>query len=247
MAHCPPRRIVVAVDFGAASGAAVTLAGRIAARSEASLVAVHAETFEVPPYFTREQYDVIYQEVRAARHAAEGELRTFLARHTALPVEVAISEQPAVEAIVSTAGSADLIVMGTHGRRGPRRWWLGSVAERVVREAAVPVLVTHAAADGQGPDRARLDPVLLAGRDAGTETRAWADALAAALDGTVREGPTVDQCASGAGVGATSIVVVPLPANPASRSVQEGVVALARTCTVPVLFVPSGRAQSGRG
>ena len=38
---------------------------------------------------------------------------------------------------------ADLIVMGTHGRRGAPRFFLGSVAERVVREAGCPVLTTR--------------------------------------------------------------------------------------------------------
>jgi nucleotide-binding universal stress UspA family protein len=37
----------------------------------------------------------------------------------------------------------DLIVMGTHGRRAGTRFFLGSVAERVVREAACPVLTTR--------------------------------------------------------------------------------------------------------
>ena len=36
---------------------------------------------------------------------------------------------------------ADLIVMGSHGRTGLRRLWLGSVAESVVREATIPVLI----------------------------------------------------------------------------------------------------------
>ena len=37
----------------------------------------------------------------------------------------------------------DLIVMGTHGRTGVKRFLLGSVAERVVRESPVPVLTIH--------------------------------------------------------------------------------------------------------
>src|SRR4029079_15796632 len=36
---------------------------------------------------------------------------------------------------------ADLIVMGTHGRTGINRWFVGSVAERVLRRAASPVMV----------------------------------------------------------------------------------------------------------
>lgn len=41
---------------------------------------------------------------------------------------------------------ADLIIMGTHGRRGVNRMLLGSDAELVVRNASVPVLLVHAAA-----------------------------------------------------------------------------------------------------
>ena len=45
----------------------------------------------------------------------------------------------------ASAWKADLIVVGTHGRRGIRRMMLGSDAEQIVREAPVPVLVVRAA------------------------------------------------------------------------------------------------------
>lgn len=45
----------------------------------------------------------------------------------------------------------DLIVMGTHGRRGLRRFMLGSVAEEVIRRAEIPVLVVPEGASGQRP------------------------------------------------------------------------------------------------
>jgi nucleotide-binding universal stress UspA family protein len=38
---------------------------------------------------------------------------------------------------------ADLIVIGTHGRRGPSRWFLGSDAEEVLRGATIPVLLVR--------------------------------------------------------------------------------------------------------
>lgn len=52
---------------------------------------------------------------------------------------------PAADLIVAHAKQwpADLIVMGTHGRRGLRRLALGSDAEGVVRESPVPVLLVH--------------------------------------------------------------------------------------------------------
>ncbi|KVD42781.1 universal stress protein UspA [Burkholderia ubonensis] len=46
--------------------------------------------------------------------------------------------------IVARETGADLIVMGTHGRRGFRRLVLGSVAERVLRDATRPVLMIPA-------------------------------------------------------------------------------------------------------
>lgn len=49
--------------------------------------------------------------------------------------------KPAEELVIAAeAHGADLIVMGTHGRRGFRRWIMGSVAEEVVRKSTCPVL-----------------------------------------------------------------------------------------------------------
>jgi nucleotide-binding universal stress UspA family protein len=47
---------------------------------------------------------------------------------------------------VAAETKADLIVVGTHGRRGLARALLGSTAERVIRTATLPVFVVHAAA-----------------------------------------------------------------------------------------------------
>jgi nucleotide-binding universal stress UspA family protein len=43
------------------------------------------------------------------------------------------------------AFNADLLVIGTHGRRGLNRWLSGSVAEEVIRRAGIPVLVIREA------------------------------------------------------------------------------------------------------
>ncbi len=53
----------------------------------------------------------------------------------------------------ASLAKADLIVLGSHGRRGVARWLLGSDAEQIVRTAPVPVLVVRgsAEADGQQP------------------------------------------------------------------------------------------------
>ena len=232
----PIARILVAVDFGSASARAVQLAGHLAARAGAALAAVHAETIEVPPYFTRDQLDALEAQVQAARQRAAEEVRRFVGEHTATPAAVVVSDGPAVDAILAAAAGTDLVVVGTHGRRGPARWWLGSVAERVVREATMPVLVVHGPeeAGGDGP----VDgPVLLAaGAASGDGARQWARALGELLGAEVTEGPDVAGCA--AHLPAASLVVVPVPPREGHRVVHEAAVALAHTCRRPVLFVP---------
>ena len=71
-----------------------------------------------------------------------------LAGKSGVKVETAQAEsggRPVSEVILADArrSRADVIVMGTHGRRGLNRLLLGSDAERVLREATVPVLLTR--------------------------------------------------------------------------------------------------------
>lgn len=73
----------------------------------------------------------------AARAQAEG----VQADHV-LVDQVGVRLGEAVAAAATQFG-ADLIVVGTHGRRGPSRLLLGSGAEHVIRVAPVPVLVTR--------------------------------------------------------------------------------------------------------
>jgi nucleotide-binding universal stress UspA family protein len=61
------------------------------------------------------------------------------------PVEHRVYTGDPAEAVISAArdGGCDLVVVGTHGRRGLKRLVLGSVAERIVREAPCDVLVAR--------------------------------------------------------------------------------------------------------
>ncbi len=62
----PPKTIVAAVDFGDASARAIGLAGVVAAAGAATLRVMHAERFEVPPYFTPAQIDRLEDERKEA-------------------------------------------------------------------------------------------------------------------------------------------------------------------------------------
>jgi nucleotide-binding universal stress UspA family protein len=59
----------------------------------------------------------------------------------------------------------DLIVMGTHGRQGLRRFLQGSVAEQVVRESSCPVLLVR----GEGPAVTHASPATVYGSSPGHE------------------------------------------------------------------------------
>lgn len=55
--------------------------------------------------------------------------------------QVRLASGAAAKAILGLVGEYDLLMVGTHGRTGLARMWLGSVAEQVVRQSAKPVLV----------------------------------------------------------------------------------------------------------
>ncbi|MGO8786718.1 MAG: universal stress protein [Terriglobia bacterium] len=77
----------------------------------------------------------------------EKELQQFLENYTPgdIQPECVVQRGIAPDSILTFAEAqkADLIVMGTHGRRGFDRLMLGSVTERVMRKASCPVLVVH--------------------------------------------------------------------------------------------------------
>jgi nucleotide-binding universal stress UspA family protein len=71
-----------------------------------------------------------------------------------VPVTPRVTEGRVVAELLARARSwpADLIVMGTHGRGGFERWVLGSVTEKVLRQAPCPVLTVPPPAEGVHPE-----------------------------------------------------------------------------------------------
>jgi len=59
-------------------------------------------------------------------------------------VSVEHRQGPAADELLAITQPGDLLVMATHGRGGLERWFLGSVAEAVIRRASVPVLLIRA-------------------------------------------------------------------------------------------------------
>ena len=151
------RRILVAIDGSRcaqlALDEALKIAQSAAAFVEAVYVVQHAMPLEDLNVGSGEDPPLDETAVRAGREALAGARRRFdaLGLHGDTRLIDAYSENVA-QALARAAKEceADLVVMGTHGRRGIRRVLVGSVAESFVKIAAVPVLlVRHGADSGQ--------------------------------------------------------------------------------------------------
>jgi nucleotide-binding universal stress UspA family protein len=229
--------VLAAVDFGDASARAVAIAGLIASAFGARFRALHSERFEPPPYFTVEQIARLEAERRGAEAAASRHLATFVATATAYPVEPVVLDEPPVDAILHAATHVDLVVMGSHRRRRPARWWLGSVAERVVRASTVPVLVTRES------DVAVLETfarVVLVGDAVGFDgaARACAESIVTTFGGRLTDAGPLTACAPEVIEQATLVVVATAHARP-SWGIPDAVALALGACERPVLFVPS--------
>jgi nucleotide-binding universal stress UspA family protein len=139
------RHIVVPTDFSAGADAALQLAIELARPFGATIELLHV--YQVPAYaFPDGSVYVTPPEtaaaiVRGAMEALEATQRRAAAGE--LTIATQLVEGPPVDAIVDASRRCDLIVMGTHGRTGLRHLFLGSVAERVVRQAHSPVLTVR--------------------------------------------------------------------------------------------------------
>ena len=172
------KTILCPVDFGELSAHALRHANLLAACGNAKVIAIYANWFEAPPYFTAGRVDELQKQYREAFVEAERSLKAFVGStlgENAGNVETRVVEAMPVDGIRELAATtgADLIVMGTHGRSGFNRWMLGSVTERILRESTVPLLTVRAAP--RGPVRRILSPI------DGTEASRNAFRLAAQL------------------------------------------------------------------
>lgn len=85
--------------------------------------------------------EVIRNESASALAHASELLKSSGVKSDTLKIDAAARSVASVLSLAAEEWRADLIVMGTHGRRGARRFVLGSVAESLARQSAVPVLL----------------------------------------------------------------------------------------------------------
>jgi nucleotide-binding universal stress UspA family protein len=145
-------RILVAVDGSNTSRRAFEAALDLAKSNNAVLQPFYVVE-NTPMYFEAPGYDPSVLRNRLVEQGKE--LGAEFAKamiESGVKGDLAVGEASSlddVSAVVLNAAAdfkADLLVLGTHGRRGFQRLILGSVAERCVRQATLPVLLIPAAA-----------------------------------------------------------------------------------------------------
>ena len=143
------RRILVAVDGSAASARGLREALRLAKHEHAELCVLHVVNERVPytPLAGAPPLDLFPRMLEAGRGVLDTARRAAAkAGVQARTVLVESSERSVAPSILAQARKqrAEVIVLGTHGRRGMRRLVFGSDAEEVLRASPVPVLMVRA-------------------------------------------------------------------------------------------------------
>ena len=144
------RRILVPVDGSETATSGLREAIRLAKDQDAQIRIVHVvdEFVMTSPNAYGAVMDNVITDLRAAGKSILASAQK-LAQDAAIPADTQLIEAfggHAGEYIIQTAKdwAADIIVCGTHGRRGLRRIVLGSGAEYLVRRSPVPILLVRA-------------------------------------------------------------------------------------------------------
>lgn len=145
------QRILVPVDGSATSKAGLREAIRVAKLTGARICLLHAVD-DMPFVMSAEGYAAVSADMlRLLHEAGETLLKTAHAEVTAAGIDADTVLQDSLngrlcDLVAQQARDwrADLIVLGTHGRRGIGRALLGSDAEQIVRHAPVSVLLVRA-------------------------------------------------------------------------------------------------------
>ncbi len=139
--------ILCPIDFSDFSRHAFDRAVAIAKGVGASVTALHVAPFQAAPIYPYQESREVEAFLLSAgdRDKLTTELKRFLAvdQPIGVPVACEVVDAPNVHLEILAQADrlrADLIVMGTHGRSGFQRLFLGSVTEKVLRTAQPPVL-----------------------------------------------------------------------------------------------------------
>jgi nucleotide-binding universal stress UspA family protein len=160
--HARPLVVVCGMDFSRTAMAALELA--VASAHGGTVHVVSAYELPFPPPFPEARLMSAPDTEMEAATKKELDRLTDSYRARGVLIDGRVVNGSAVHAILETARdtSAELVVVGTHGRTGLARLALGSVAERVVRLSPVPVLTTPLVREGEPIAAKQLAVILVA-------------------------------------------------------------------------------------
>ena len=159
-----PGLILCPTDFSDRAGLALRHARDLAKVWKSRLLVLYANQFLPPPHFTSRQIEDLVRTLEKSKQSARESLVSYIQETIGDDVEstaLVIEDHP-VPAIVKAAEdySADLIVMGTHGRSDINRVLMGSVTERILRETNRPVLTVRQKEGSTGESQLSIKTVL---------------------------------------------------------------------------------------
>jgi len=152
------RSLILPLDGSSFANEAVPLAALLARTFEAPLTLVHVIRPAPDFDFKTPAQDLEWRNrVREAASAALGDLAIQL-RKEGVEARADIREGRVIETLVTEAeeNQVDLAILSSHGAGGFRRWWLGSVADGLLRAGSFPVLLVRPWDDTR--ERAAEDP-----------------------------------------------------------------------------------------
>lgn len=136
------KKILVATDFSSCSQEAVAYALSLARQLDATILLTHVlEPIDYPIVLTTTEWSE--SDLLTGSRKLDYVAQPF--RQNGIPIETNLVQGHPAERILTEAKEkeCDLIVMGTHGRSGMAHFLMGSVAERVVRTASIPVMTVR--------------------------------------------------------------------------------------------------------
>ena len=160
------KNILCPVDFFPASNAAVNYAAGLAANYDAVIHLLHVVT---PVPVSVYEYAIDSTAIlKSVEEASVDEMKNLAARVKGMGVtaETELVVGDVYDEIKRSIDvlKPDLIVMGTHGRRGVERWFMGSTTEKLLRHSPVP-LVTISAMGERAFNMPRFRRILVGSRD----------------------------------------------------------------------------------
>jgi nucleotide-binding universal stress UspA family protein len=156
------KNILCPVDFFPASNAAVNYAAGLAANYDAAIHLLHVVT---PVPVSVYEYAIDTSAIlKSVEESSMDEMKKLVARVKGMGVaaETELVVGDVYDEIKRSIDvlKPDLIVMGTHGRRGVERWFMGSTTEKLLRHSPVP-LVTISAMDERAFNMPRFRRILV--------------------------------------------------------------------------------------